>query len=79
MPVMDADGALIGIVEPQDRMRAELPDRRFRMRALARRDHVPADPGESVDPAHRHTMLKNTENEASEPGRAGLWAARSTG
>jgi len=62
MPVVDAAGALIGIVEPHDLLRTEPPDHHFRMRELARRDYVLAHPGESVDQVHRDMMLKNTEN-----------------
>ncbi len=62
IPVVDAGGDLIGIVEPHDLLRAEPPDHHFRMRELARRDYVLAHPGESVDQVHRDMMLKNTEN-----------------
>ncbi len=62
MPVVDAAGALIGIVEPHDLLRTESPDHHFRMRELARRDYVLAYPEESVDQVHRDMMLKNTEN-----------------
>jgi chloride channel protein, CIC family len=62
IPVVDAAGALIGIVEPHDLLRAEPPDHHFKMRELARRDYVLAHPGESVDQVHRDMMLKNTEN-----------------
>jgi len=62
MPVIDAAGALIGIVEPHDLLRTEPPDHHFKMRELARRDYVLAYPGELVDQVHRDMMLKNTEN-----------------
>ena len=62
IPVVDAAGALIGIVEPHDLLRTEPPDHRFKMRELARRDYVLAYPGELVDQVHRDMMLKNTEN-----------------
>ncbi len=62
MPVVDAAGALIGIVEPHDLLRTEPPDHHFRMRELARQDYVLAYPGELVDLVHRDMMLKNTEN-----------------
>jgi CBS domain-containing protein len=62
IPVVDAAGALIGIVEPHDLLRTEPPDHHFKMRELARRDYVLAHPGESVDQVHRDMMLKNTEN-----------------
>ena len=62
IPVVDAAGALIGIVEPHDLLRTETPDHHFKMRELARRDYVLAHTGESVDQVHRDMMLKNTEN-----------------
>jgi H+/Cl- antiporter ClcA len=62
MPVIDAAGALVGIVEPHDLLRTEPPDHHFKMRELARRDFVLAYPGELVDQVHRDMMLKNTEN-----------------
>jgi chloride channel protein, CIC family len=62
IPVVDAAGALIGIVEPHDLLRTEPPDHHFTMRELARRDYVLAWPGELVDRVHRDMMLKNTEN-----------------
>ncbi len=62
IPVVEEDGALVGIVEPHDLLRTETPDHHFSMRELARRDFVLAHPGESVDQVHREMMLKNTEN-----------------
>ena len=62
MPVVDASGVLIGIVEPHDLLRTEPPDHHFTMRELARSDYVLAHRGESVDQVHRDMMLKNTEN-----------------
>ena len=62
IPVVDAAGALVGIVEPHDLLRTEPPDHHFTMRELARRDYVLAWPGELVDRVHRDMMLKNTEN-----------------
>ncbi len=62
IPVVDEEGALVGIVEPHDLLRAEPPDHHFTMGELARRDFVLAYPGESVDQVHRDMMLKNTEN-----------------
>lgn len=61
-PVVDAAGALVGIVEPHDLLRSEPPDHHFKMRELARRDYVLAYPGEAIDQVHRDMMLKNTEN-----------------
>jgi predicted transcriptional regulator len=60
--VVEANGGLVGIVEPHDLLRAEPPDHHFTMRELARRDFVLAYPGEPVDRVHREMMLKNTEN-----------------
>lgn len=62
IPVVDKDEGLVGIVEPHDLLRTELPDQHFKMRELARKDFVLAYPGESVDQVHRDMMLKNTEN-----------------
>ncbi|HTV09944.1 MAG TPA: chloride channel protein [Candidatus Aquilonibacter sp.] len=62
IPVVDANGSLIGIVEPHDLLRTEPPDHHFTMRELARRDYVIAYPEEPVDRVHREMMLKNTEN-----------------
>jgi predicted transcriptional regulator len=62
IPVIEQDGALVGIVEPHDLLRTEPPDHHFTMRELARRDYVLAYLGESVDQVHRDMMLKNTEN-----------------
>ncbi|HXS11849.1 MAG TPA: chloride channel protein [Acidobacteriaceae bacterium] len=62
IPVVEQDGALVGIVEPHDLLRAETPDHHFTMRELARRDYVLAYLEEPVDQVHREMMLKNTEN-----------------
>ncbi|HZQ43421.1 MAG TPA: chloride channel protein [Acidobacteriaceae bacterium] len=62
IPVVDADGALVGIVEPHDLLRTEPPDHHFTMREIARQDYVLAYTGEPVDRIHREMMLKNTEN-----------------
>ncbi|HEV2576971.1 MAG TPA: chloride channel protein [Acidobacteriaceae bacterium] len=62
IPVVDADGGLVGIVEPHDLLRTEPPDHHFTMRELARQDFVLAYTGEPVDRIHREMMLKNTEN-----------------
>lgn len=62
IPVVEANGGLVGIVEPHDLLRTEPPDHHFTMRELARRDFVLAYPGEPVDRVHREMMLKNTEN-----------------
>ena len=62
IPVIEEEGALVGIVEPHDLLKTEPPDHHFTMRELARRDFVLAYLGESVDQVHREMMLKNTEN-----------------
>ena len=62
IPVVEADGDIIGIVEPHDLLRNEPPDHHFKMRELAHRDYVLAYPEESVDRVHRDMMTKNTEN-----------------
>ncbi|HEX5284708.1 MAG TPA: chloride channel protein [Bryocella sp.] len=62
IPVVDAEGGLVGIVEPHDLLRTEPPDHHFTMRELARQDFVLAYTGEPVDRIHREMMLKNTEN-----------------
>jgi H+/Cl- antiporter ClcA len=62
IPVVNATGILIGIVEAHDLLRIEPPDHHFKMRELARQDFVLAYPGESVDQVHRDMMLKNVEN-----------------
>jgi CIC family chloride channel protein len=62
IPVVEEEGALVGIVEPHDLLRTETPDHHFTMRELARRDFVLAYLGESADQVHREMMLKNTEN-----------------
>jgi CBS-domain-containing membrane protein len=46
IPVVEKDGALVGIVEPHDLLRTETPDHHFTMRELARRDFVLAYLGE---------------------------------
>jgi CBS domain-containing protein len=62
IPVVNASGILIGIVEAHDLLRIEPPDHHFKMRELVRQDYVLAYPGESVDQVHRDMMLKNVEN-----------------
>jgi chloride channel protein, CIC family len=71
IPVVEKDGALVGIVEPHDLLRTEPPDHHFKMREIARRDFVLAYPGELIDQVHRDMMLKNSENVVVvEPGSA---------
>jgi chloride channel protein, CIC family len=62
LPVVDAEGILVGIVEACDLLRAVEPGRPKPLRALARQNYVLAYPGESVDRVHREMMRKNVEN-----------------
>ena len=62
MPVVDAAGALIGIVEPHDLLRTDSAEHPLKMRDLARQDYVRATPGDLVDQVHREMLRKNTEN-----------------
>jgi H+/Cl- antiporter ClcA len=62
MPVVDAAGALVGIVEPHDLLRTDSPDHPLNMRELARHDYVLAQPGDLVDQVHREMLRKSTEN-----------------
>ncbi|MGH9615639.1 MAG: chloride channel protein [Acidobacteriaceae bacterium] len=62
MPVVKADGSLVGIVEPHDLLRAEPPDHHFKMGELARQDYVLAYPGELIDRVSRDMMLREVEN-----------------
>jgi H+/Cl- antiporter ClcA len=62
MPVVDRVGALVGIVEPHDLLRADSAEHPLTMRELARQDFVLAHPGELVDEVHREMMRKSTEN-----------------
>jgi H+/Cl- antiporter ClcA len=62
MPVVDAAGALVGIVEPHDLLRTDSAEHPLKMRELARQDYVLAHPGELVDQVHREMMRKETEN-----------------
>jgi CIC family chloride channel protein len=60
IPVVDAAGAIVGIVEPHDLLRTDAAERP--MRELARNDYVLAYPGELVDQVQRDMMRKSTEN-----------------
>jgi H+/Cl- antiporter ClcA len=62
MPVVDAAGELVGIVEPHDLLRADSAEHPLKMRELARQYYVLARPGELVDQVHREMMRKETEN-----------------
>jgi predicted transcriptional regulator len=62
LPVVDNDGALLGVVEPHDLLRADTADHHFTMRELARQDFVRAYPGDLVDRVNRDMLLKNVDN-----------------
>jgi chloride channel protein, CIC family len=62
LPVVEKDGALLGIVEPHDLLKVDTQDHHFTMRELARQDYVRAYPGELVDRVNREMLLKNVEN-----------------
>ncbi len=62
LPVVERDGALVGIVEPHDLLKVDTQDHHFTMRELARQDYVLAYPGELVDRVNREMLLKNVEN-----------------
>ncbi len=61
LPVVDNNGALVGIIEPQDLLRTDTKDHHFTMRELARQDYVRAYPGELVDRVNRDMLLKNVD------------------
>jgi chloride channel protein, CIC family len=62
LPVVEKDGALLGIAEPHDLLKVDTQDHHFTMRELARQDYVRAYPGELVDLVNREMLLKNVEN-----------------
>ncbi|MGH9742033.1 MAG: chloride channel protein, partial [Candidatus Acidiferrum sp.] len=62
LPVVEKDGALLGIVEPHDLLKVDTQDHHFTMRELARQDYVQAYQGELVDQVNREMLLKNVEN-----------------
>ena len=62
VPVVDAQGDLVGIVEARDLLRAHQPGCNETLRELARQDYVLAHPGESVDCVHRKMMRRNVES-----------------
>jgi chloride channel protein, CIC family len=71
-PVVDKNGALLGIIEPQDLLRTDTKDHRFTMRELARQDYVLAYPGELVDRVNRDMLLKNVDNAVVVESRTSL-------
>lgn len=62
LPVVDNQGALLGIIEPHDLLKSDTQDHHFTMQELARQDYVRAYPGELVDRVNREMLLKNVEN-----------------
>jgi H+/Cl- antiporter ClcA/CBS domain-containing protein len=62
VPVVDAEGELVGIVEARDLLRTEPSAHVPTLRELARQDYVIAYPGELVDRVHREMMRKEVEN-----------------
>jgi H+/Cl- antiporter ClcA/CBS domain-containing protein len=62
IPVVDAAGGLVGIVEPHDLLRTDSAEHPLTMRELARQDYVLAHPGELADQVQRDMMRKETEN-----------------
>jgi CBS domain-containing protein len=72
VPVVDAEGNLVGIVEARDLLRPQpcgaegssiaSPGGIFTLAELARADYVLATPDESVDQVHREMLHRNVEN-----------------
>ena len=62
VPVVDAMGELVGIVEARDLLRTDEAARKAKLGDLARQDYVIAYPGELVDMVHRAMMRKEVEN-----------------
>lgn len=62
LPVVDKQGALMGIIEPHDLLKSDTQDHHFTMRELARQDFIRAYPGDLVDRVNRDMLLKNVEN-----------------
>lgn len=62
LPVVDKEGALLGIIEPHDLLKSDTKDHHFTMQELARKDYVRAYPGDLVDRVNREMLLKNVEN-----------------
>jgi H+/Cl- antiporter ClcA/CBS domain-containing protein len=62
VPVVDAMGDLVGIVEARDLLRTDEAARNAKLGDLARQDYVVAYPGELVDMVHRAMMRKEVEN-----------------
>lgn len=61
LPVVDNNGALVGIIEAQDLLHTDTKDHHFTMRELARQDYVRAYPGQLVDRVNRDMLLKNVD------------------
>ena len=60
IPVVEADGAIVGIVEPHDLLRAS--PGHLKLREIARHDYVLARPDETVDLVTRMMITQNAEN-----------------
>ena len=60
IPVVEADGTLVGIVEAHDLLRAS--DKQLKLREIARHDYILARPGETVDLVTRLMLAHNSEN-----------------
>jgi chloride channel protein, CIC family len=62
LPVVDEQGALVGIVQPHDLLKSDTQDHHFTMRELARQDYIRAYPGDLVDRVNRDMLLRDIEN-----------------
>jgi chloride channel protein, CIC family len=62
VPVIDAAGALVGILEARDLLRINPAGKPITLRELARQDFVLACATESVDRVHREMLRRNVEN-----------------
>lgn len=62
LPVVEKNGALVGVVEAHDLLKVESADHHFKAREIARQDYVIAYPGQTVDKVSREMLLKNVEN-----------------
>ena len=60
MPVIDADGSLMGIVEPHDLLRGL--DANPKVRSILRQDYIVAHVGETVDEVTRDMVIHDVEN-----------------
>ena len=60
MPVIDADGRLVGIVQPHDLLKGV--DRNPKVREIMHQEYLVARPGETVDQVTRDMVVHNIEN-----------------